>query len=277
MNGQGRAVRNLLYNLVRRDLTVRYKSTLLGFFWSFIKPLALTAVFYVVFDKIIEVPLAEKNIPLALHLLTGMLAWTFFSGACAEGMNVFLANANLIKKVRLPLYVFPLAAVCSHMVHFILAFLVLVALLIIAGLTPSWEFVLVLPIMALQFLLTLAVVLALSALNVFYRDVSSIWEVLTTAWFYATPIIYPVSLALEKMAPHGRWMEWLYLANPLTPIILAYRRVLLYAALDEPVLEMSSDAKLLGSLLVCALITGVLLALSWRIFSSLSKLFADEL
>src|SRR5690348_10153075 len=88
MDSSRRAVRNLLYHLVRRDLTVRYKSTILGFLWSFLKPLALTAIFYVVFTLILDVELDEKRVSYTQHLLVGMLAWTFFSGACGESLGV---------------------------------------------------------------------------------------------------------------------------------------------------------------------------------------------
>lgn len=271
------AVKNLLVNLVRRDLTVRYKSTVLGFFWSFAKPLALTGIFYLVFDVILDMPLKEEAIPFALHLLAGILAWTFFQGATTEAMNSILANANLIKKVQLPLSVFPLASVCSQMFHFILAFLVLFALLIWQELPPT-PMVLLLPlVLALQFLLTLAIALALAALNVFYRDVSSIWEVLTQAWFYGTPIIYPVYYATEKIDQMGLgWLKWLYLANPMTPIILAYRRLTLYASLEDGGVE-CPDSQLILSLGLCLIITLVLFMLSWLLFSRLSKKFADEL
>lgn len=279
MQSSAGAGHNLLFNLVRRDLTVRYKSTVLGFFWSFIKPLALTGIFYVVFDKILPVALLdEPRVPFALHLLAAILAWTFFAGATGDAMNCILANANLIKKVKLPLAVFPLAAVCSHLVHFVLALLVLVALLIVFGLPPAPAFLLVLPIMALHFLLTLAFSMILAALNVFYRDVSSIWEVLTTAWFYATPIIYPVYVATDRLTEMGLgWARWLYLANPMTPIVLAYRRVMIYASLDDPVLEISRDGTLWLAVALCLGVTLMLFLLSWLIFSRLSKKFADEL
>lgn len=278
MNQGTGAIRNLLYNLVRRDLTVRYKSTVLGFFWSFVKPLVLTAIFYVAFDKLMPMrSMKEPGIPFALLLLTGILAWTFFVGATAEAMNVILANANLIKKVRLPLAVFPVAAVCSHLIHFILALLVLLVLLIVAGLPPAPIFFLLPVVIGLQFLLTLAVSLGLSALNVFYRDVASLWEVLTTAWFYATPIVYPLAVATGKLDElHLGWLKWVYLANPMTPIISAYRRILLYGPLDRQVPGLA-DVPLGLSLAICLGITLLLLGLAWKLFLHFSKSFADEL
>jgi ABC-type polysaccharide/polyol phosphate export permease len=278
MSQDAAAVRNLLYNLVRRDLTVRYKSTVLGFFWSFVKPLALTAIFYVVFDKIIKLDFRERGrIPFALHLLTGMLAWTFFAGATGESLHVILANANLIKKLRLPLVVFPLSVVISHFIHFLMALLVLMGLLILAGLTPTASLLLLPPIVLLLFLLTLAVALALAALNVFYRDIGSFWEVLTTAWFYATPIIYPVYTATDRMRDLNLgWLKWLYLGNPLTPIVLACRQVLLYAALDRSAAELPRS-ELWLSVLLCLGVTVILAWLGRRIFSHYAHSFADEL
>src|SRR5262249_7529195 len=150
-------------------------------------------------------------------MLCGILVWNFTAGACAEAMHVILANANLIKKVKLPLVVFPVATVISHLVHFGLALMVLVALLIMAGLPPTPAYFWLLPLMALHFVLTLSVAMILAALNVFYRDIVSVWEVLSTAWFYATPVIYPVYQVSDKLKERG-WPNWwldLYLFNPM--------------------------------------------------------------
>jgi ABC-2 type transport system permease protein len=273
------AVSNLLYNLVRRDLTVRYKSTMLGFFWSFIKPLAMTAIFYVVFQWIMDLKLRESEaaqIPLALHMLAGMLVWNMFAGASAESMHVIIANANLIKKVSLPLLVFPTATVISHLIHFVLALMVLVALLIKEGLPPTLAYFWLPLLMLLHFLLTLAVSLILSALNVFYRDVSSFWEVLTTAWFYGTPIIYAAYHVTSKVDALGlpKWLEYLFLCNPLTPIVLAYREVLIYSSAEGAVPEVPG----LGwALALSTLVTVALLAAALRLFARFSRSFADEL
>lgn len=277
MEPTSRAARNLLFNLIRRDLTVRYKATALGFFWSFLKPLALTAVFWVVFEKVLNLRLHEQAIPFSVHLLTAMLAWNFFAGATNDALGVILGNANLIKKVRLPLAVFPLATVCAHMVHFLLALLVLFILLIFVGLPPGLMCLLAAPVLVLAFFATLAVSLALSALNVFYRDIASIWEVGLQAWFYATPIIYPVYLATYKMEELGlMWAKWLYMLNPLTPIVLALRRVLLYGSAEGDAVELP-DGELLLSLGLCTVATAVLTVAAWVLFQRLSRSFNDVL
>ena len=276
------AFRNLLFNLVRRDLTVRYKSTVLGFFWSFLKPLALTAIFYVVFTWILGIKLQEERVPFVLHLLTGMLAWNFMAGATGEAMGVIVANANLVKKVRLPLVAFPIATVCAHFVHFILGLAVLAALLVLLGSAPGPEALLAIPLIALLALLTLALALILSALNVFYRDIGSIWEVFTSAWFYATPIVYALPMASERIeAIGGRGLLWAYLLNPMTPILLGLRRVLLYAPLEgltpPPVLELPSDLHLVAALGIDVILILIILLIGKKIFSRFARSFADEL
>ncbi|MCH8332533.1 ABC transporter permease [Candidatus Sumerlaeota bacterium] len=272
--------RNLLLNLVRRDLTVRYRSTVLGFFWSFAKPLAYMGIYYLIFTKIIAVELRQQEIPYALHVLAGILLWTFFTGAISEAMYSILNSANMVKKVKLPLEVFPTAAVCSHAVHFALAMIVVVPVMLLFGLVPGPLFLLLPALAALQFILILGVAFLLSALNVFYRDVASIWEVVSVAWFYATPIIYPAYYATEYFEQHNwGWMTWLYLANPMAPITIGYRRLMLYGSIPsgaEKQLELQS-AQLLGSLAMAVALSVILLWISWRIFSILSRHFADQL
>ncbi len=270
--------RNLLANLVRRDMTVRYKSTILGFFWSFAKPLAYMGIYQLVFGQILALQIREPRIPYALHILVGVLPWAFFTGATSEAMNSILASANLVKKVKLPLEIFPLAAVCSHAIHFALAMVVVLGAMILFGLPPGPGFLLVPVVAAIQFIFVLAISLLLASLNVFYRDVASIWEVISAAWFYVTPIIYPVYYAIEYFRDHGwRWATWLYLANPMAPITIAYRRLLLYASLLDANREYKSDFHLTVALGIAAIVSAGLLWLSQTIFARLSRRFADQL
>lgn len=275
--------RNLLLNLVRRDLTVRYKSTVLGFFWSFAKPLAYAAIYMFVFGQVIAIEYPEKRIPsYALYVLAGILPWTFFIASANDAMHSILSSANLIKKVKLPLEVFPTSAVISQGVHFLLAMIVLVGAMLALKLVPGPLFLLLPLLIALQFILALGVALLLSALNVFYRDVGSIWEVLAAAWFYLTPIIYPANMAMDYFQGVGwDWARWVYLANPMTPIVVAYRRLLLYGALtptaETPLATEISDSALGASILLAAAVSVVIWFAAHRIFKRLSRRFADEL
>ena len=275
--------RNLLINLVRRDLTVRYKGTVLGFFWSLARPLAYMGIYTVVFVLILGLKLDQTEIPYSLHVLTGLLPWMFFTGATGAAMNSILANANVVKKVKLPLEVFPVAAVLSEGVHFGLSMVVVVVVMILVGLIPGPLFLVVPMLALLQLVLVLGVSLLLAALNVYYRDVSRIWEVVSVGWFYFTPILYPAGMATGKLAERGGdWAVWLYLANPLAPITIAYRRLMLYGAIDVPPgstgylkLEIT-DSQLLVFIGVATLSSFIFLWFSHWVFAKLSRQFADK-
>jgi ABC-2 type transport system permease protein len=235
-------------------------------------------MYHLVFGEIMNVTLREPRVPYTLHVLAGILPWTFFTAATSAAMYSIVASSSLVKKVKLPLEVFPLAAVCSQAVHFALAMLVLVGAMLFFGLAPGPGFLLLPLIAAIQFLIVLAVALLLASLNVFYRDVASVWEVVMAAWFYATPIIYPLYLATDYFAARGwAWARWLYMANPMTPILIAYRRVVLYAGLDEPIKEMNNDAALALAMVGVAIGSIALLWIARRIFARLARRFADEL
>lgn len=275
--------RNLLINLVRRDLTVRYKSTVLGFFWSFAKPLAYMGIYYVVFGLILGLTLDQPEIHYALHVLTGVLPWMFFTGATGAAMNSILASANVVKKVKLPLEVFPVAAVLSEGVHFGLSMVVVVVVMIFFRLIPGPLFLIVPMLILIQLVLVLSVALLLAALNVYYRDVVSIWEVISAGWFYFTPILYPAGRATGYFADRGwDWAVWLYLANPLAPITIAYRRLMLYGAVDVPpgstdyLKTEIPDSQLLVFIGVATLSSFVFLWFSHWVFAKLSPRFADK-
>lgn len=267
--------RELLWTLVKRDLKVRYKASVLGFFWSFCKPLLLTLVLLAVFSNVPKFELAAKELPFVLHLLVGVLAFTFFSGAVNEGMFSILSNADLVKKVKLPAEVLPAASVISNLIHFILAQAVLLFFITIFGVMPTgWILLAPIPILMLAaFALSLATLT--SALNVFYRDVSSIMEIVMQAWFYGTPVFYALyhaeGILREKV---GAWGYWLYVSNPITPLVLAYRRCVLAAKLDPREVTDSHLLALLGIALVIIIITHII---CYAVFRRFRPRFADEL
>lgn len=276
--------RELLITLVRRDLIVRYQSSVLGFLWSFANPLALVLIFYVAFSKII--PIGGEHMPspevsFGLHLLVGILAWSFFARCVAEGHGVILGHSNLIKKIKMPIEVFPAVTLAGNLINYLLGMLVIFPLLLLLLPAEHVEILhipiqifLFLLLTALLSLLLFAITLFVSAVNVFYRDVQSLTEVGLLAWFYATPIIYPATLITEKVQSGSlpRWSEILYWLNPMTPIIVAYRRILLY---QPPHLEVP-DGQLLTYLALALLTITALTFLSQVTFRHYARLFADE-
>lgn len=270
--------RELVWNLVKRDLKTRYKSSVLGFFWSFGKPLFLMLILWFVFTTVLRLPEFKKrnpDFPFALHLLTGVLAWSFFTGGLSDAMHSIYANSNLVKKVKLNPAVFPVAAILSHLVNYLFALVVLFCFMI-AYHTPLTPHILLLPaVILLQTFLMLALSLILSALFVFYRDVGSILEITLTGWFYATPIIYPFWLAATEIPKRfSIWVIYVYLLNPITPLVVACRRVLFHALLPTP--EMT-DTFLMYYLLYVLILSVILYHIFVRVFTRLAARFADEL
>lgn len=283
--------RDLIFTLVKRDLKIRYKSSSLGFLWSFGRPLFLMLVIWAVFSLMVRIPSSHPWLPFSLHLLTGLLPWMFFSSALSEALYSVIGNSNVVKKVWLPVEVFPASVVAGQLVHLILAgvpFAVFIAAYALFGhvpdnsgrlgflIVPSWELVLLPFVVLLQVLLVFGLALIVSSLNVFYRDMASITEILLTAWFYVTPVIYPAQLARETLKGHGLDpFYWIWLANPMTPVTLAYRRII-FGRLFEDAPEVS-DATLLLGLGLATASTLLVLWVGIRLFERMSRRFADEL
>ncbi|MBN1868820.1 ABC transporter permease [Candidatus Sumerlaeota bacterium] len=275
-------VRDLLIVLVRRDLIVRYQSSVLGFFWSFAKPLVLVAIFTVAFGMFIRVESPNPNVSFALHILVGILGWSFLARCVTEAHWSVLSHSNLIKKVPLPIEVFPFSTLAGGLVDFLLGMLVVFPIVLyMTSRISGLDWIMILPqilaflaVTVLLAFLALALSLFVSAVNVFYRDMASLSEVALQAWFYATPIVYPVSLVHQAVADGRipRWVETLYWLNPATPIMAAYRRILLYRTAPFE----ASDTRILAFLGVSVLTTAVLYVLAQIVFRRYARHFADE-
>ena len=191
--------RELLYVLVRRDLLVRYQSSIFGFLWSFAQPLSMVLIFGIAFSVILRFETNGSQVPFGLHILVGILAWTLFQNAISEGHGSILGHSNLIKKVKMPVMIFPLVTVIGNLINFMLGMLVVFPILLIKMSGDQgiiWtqaivQIVLFLAITALLLLFTLSLTLIVSSINVYYRDMASLSGVTMLAWFYTTPIVYP--------------------------------------------------------------------------------------
>jgi ABC-2 type transport system permease protein len=214
------AYRELLVNLVRKELRVRYKESVLGFLWSMLNPLLYLAVFYLVFNFF----LPNRGVPFfTVFLLSGLLGWTLFSSSLSGGAGSIVGNGALLKKVNFPREVLPLATVGASVFHFFLQMLVLLAVLILFGYPFFGENLLLVPVaLGVEVLLLAGLVLLVSSVTVYLRDVQHFVELALLAWFWMTPIVYQVTLVFEKLAPKG--LFGLYLLNPMAPITLAFQR-----------------------------------------------------
>ena len=279
---QSRVRLELLSELVRKDLKVKYKNSALGFVWSMANPLLYLAVFTLVFTFFLP-----NGVPrFAVLFMSGFLVWNFFNLATLSGTGSVVGNANLVRKVRFPRVVLPLASVGFAGVHFALQLLVFFAFLVpfhpdAFGL-QLW---LLVPALAVAVAFTVAVSLLVSALNVRYRDVQHLLEVVMLAWFWLTPIVYPVTVVRDKQAEAGLlWMFKLYMANPMTAVVVAAQR----AAYVHPVVTAENGEVVqvlpaagygfyLQWLAVAAVGSLVLLAVGLWTFRRLQADFAEEL
>jgi lipopolysaccharide transport system permease protein len=212
--------RALIAGLVARELRARYRGSVLGFFWSFVNPLLSLLIYTFVFTVVMPGIRPKTHEPYALFMFCGILPWTWFSSSLLEASNVLVAGGNLIRKVLFPAEVLPLVTVLSGLVHFGLGFVILAAFLIyyrqpIEPVDLAWFPVIVL----VQLVLTAGLALLVSSLTVHFRDVRDLLQNLLTLWFFATPIIYPLSLAPANV-------QQLLNLNPFTHLAIAYQEVL---------------------------------------------------
>ena len=260
--------RELLLNLIRKELKVKYKSSILGFLWSLLNPAMLLVVYTLVFSVIL--PSGIPRFP--IYLLSGLLVWNLFSIGLSVGTTSVVGNAGLVNKVWFPREVLPLAAVGAQLVHFFLQLIVLAGALAIFQHPVEWAYVPLLPLALGGMLLFLAgLSILLSALNVYLRDIQHLIELVLLAWFFGTPIIYSYDLVAGKA---GKW-AFLYRANPMTDVVLIFQRGI-YGKLADVVHDFPLSWYLQNLAYVYA-IGIVTLFVSLIVFRRLEGNFAEEL
>ncbi|MFC7545224.1 ABC transporter permease [Plantactinospora sp. GCM10030261] len=218
--------RNALRLLVRRDLAVKYQASVLGYFWSLIEPLAIGAIYWFVFGVLYgtgrHLGAAAESYP--LFVVSGIFAWQWVNSAIGEATNALTGQARLITTMKVPREVFPFGRVIGRFAEYVAGLPILIVVAIFYGqLTFGWH-LLALPLaILLQFTLLIGLALLLSSLNVLLRDIDRFTRLITRFLFYATPIIYPLSLVQESSMPG--WVKALYECNPLVGIFQLFRAV----------------------------------------------------
>ncbi|MGP0094506.1 MAG: ABC transporter permease [Xanthobacteraceae bacterium] len=248
--------RELFRVLAWRDVSVRYKQTVIGAAWALIRPFLTMVVFTIVFGKIAGLP--SQGAPYALLVFAGMLPWTFFSTALAEASNSLISNANLISKVYFPRLIVPAAAVMVSLVDFFISLVILVGLMVWYRYPPGWQ-ILLLPIfVAIAFLASLGPSLWITALNVKYRDFRYVIPFIVQLGLYVSPVGFSSSVI------PGQW-RLLYSINPVVGAIDGFRWCILggESQLYMPGFWMS------------IVVTGIFLWLGVRQFRKMEKSFAD--
>lgn len=217
------AYKDLLRELITRDLKLKYRRSFLGYVWSVLNPLLTMIVLVIVFSSMFQ-----RNIPnFPVYLLAGQTLYNFMKQSTDFAMGSILSNASLIKKVYVPKYIFTLAKVTSGLVDLVFSLAALFIVMLFTG-APFTKYLILIPFVLIQlYVFTLGLGLFLAQMNVFFRDINYIYSVLTMAWMYLTPIFYP----FEALDPRLGWLVMHF--NPMYLYIHQFRSIVLYGAMID--------------------------------------------
>lgn len=248
--------REMVFNLVKKDLRGRYKSSFLGFLWTFINPLCQIIIYTLVFSTIMNTGIEKFY----LFITVAMIPWVFFSSSLTSGAVSVVSQQDLIKKIYFPRQVLPISYVTSCFVNMLLCFVVVFLVIFFSGNGINFKALLFLPIvMIVEYILALGFAMIVSACTVYFRDLEHIMGVIMMAWIYLTPIMYSIEIIPESVLP-------IFNINPMTQVIIAYRDILYYKTI--PQLSGLGGATIVG---VLALVIGCF------VFEKLQKNFVEEL
>ena len=248
--------REMIISLVKRDLKGRYKGSVMGFLWTMINPLLQLAVYTFVFSVIMPSGVERFY----LFLFVALVPWLFFSTCLSTGTTVIFAQQEMVKKIYFPRQILPISFTISQFVNMLLSFVVIFIVLIFSGIKFNFKALACLPIiMLVQFILCLGITFVVSALTVYLRDLEYILSIISMAWMYLTPILYPI----ENVPEAYRGICYI---NPMTSIIVAYRDILYSSKVPE-----------MGKLVIAVFMGILLLAIGLVSFEHLQRHFAEEL
>lgn len=247
--------RELLKTSIQKEIRGKYKKSFLGIFWSFLNPLLQLAVYAFIFPMILK----NEQDNYIMFLFVALIPWTFFTTAVNQGTDVVVQNGNIVKKVYFPRTILPISVVTSAAINFMISTIIVIIFAIFTGLGIS-KYILFYPlILLIQYLVTLGIVLMLSSITVYLRDLQHIIGVVIQVLFYATPIVYAPSSIPQQFS-------FILTLNPMSHVINAYRDIFYYQQMPN-----------LQSLLIVLLVGIVLCVLGYIIFTKLEKRFAEEL
>jgi lipopolysaccharide transport system permease protein len=213
--------RGFILGSMKREFQSKYRNSLLGAAWTVINPLAMIIVYTVIFSQIMQakLPGIDSAFGYSIYLCAGIITWGLFAEITSEGQNVFLKNANLLKKLSFPRLCLPIIVVANACVNFAIIFTLFTAFLLISGNFPGLPFLAIFPLLALLIIFALGLGITLGVLNVFFRDVGQFFGIFITFWFWLTPIVYPITILPERI-------QSLLSLNPMASLLGAFQDVL---------------------------------------------------
>jgi len=256
----------LLRELVRTDFKLRYEGSVLGVVWSALKPLLLFSIMYVVFVHFLRFGAGIPNF--AVSLLLAIVLWGFFQETTAQGMMAIVSRGGILRKINIPKYIVVMSTSASALINLAINLVIVVVFALINGVQFGWMALLLIPLIIELYVFALAVALLLSALYVKFRDLAHIWDVIMQAWYFATPIIYPLSM-IAAMSP---MVAKLMMLSPMAQIIQDARFVLVNQTHTETVWSTMTNPLLA---MVPMVIVAVITLVSVRYFRKASRKFTE--
>lgn len=217
----GKRYRVLLKELVKTDFKLRYQGSVLGYLWAVIKPMLMFAILYVVFAKVLRFGDEIPHYP--VYLLVGTVLWNFFTECTFQGIHAIEQRGDLIRKINFPKYVVVLSATSTALINLAINLCVVIIFALINGVAPTWSWLIV-PLLVVElYALALGISFLLGAINIKFKDIGSIWDVLMQAMFYAVPIIYPITMVMTT----SELIAKILLINPIAQVIQDVRECLI--------------------------------------------------
>lgn len=247
--------REMIINLVRKDLRTRYKGSILGFLWTFVNPLLQLLIYSVVFSYVMRMQMDHYY----MFMFVGLIPWMFFCASVQGGATAIVSGADLVKKIYFPRLVLPIAVVSAAFMNMLFSMVVMFAALFYSGLGISLSIVYLSIALLIIYMIGLGLAFFFSAINVYFRDMEHILGIVTMSLFYATPIIYPVSMVPERLLG---WFRF----NPMFSVICTFHDILYYQRPPD-----------MGLLLNDLTIAVVILVVGSVVFFKLEKNFVEEL
>jgi lipopolysaccharide transport system permease protein len=220
--------RDFISNSVKREFQSRYRNTGLGVLWVILNPLAMMMVYLIIFSKMMHGQIGQSTSPYAygIYLCSGILVWGYFSELMNRGLNLFLDNANLLKKIHFPRLCLPIIIFFNAIINFLIIFSLFTIFIAMTGNLLGWTYLLFVPILAIMTILGMGIGLLIGFMNIFFRDIGQLFGIFLQFWFWFTPIVYPAKILPQIIE---RWE----VINPAFPLIQAVHSIVLTGQIDQ--------------------------------------------
>ena len=260
--------RILLKELTKTDFKLRYQGSVLGYLWALLRPLMMFAILYFVFSKLLSIGQGDPHYP--IYLLIGTSMWSFFTECTMQGIQAIVIRGDLLRKISFPKYIVVVSSTLTAVINMLINLVVIIIFALFNGITPSFTWLLAIPAIIELYFLSLGIAFLLGSINVKYRDITSIWEVLIQALFYAVPIIYKLSMIPAESLTLAK----ILLINPIAQCIQDIR-----FAFISSVGSVDTAWNYIGNNLIAVIpviIVMAVLIVGAVVFRRKSKYFAEE-